>query len=322
MLKVSYKIKIGSTTIAEGKPTSLLEVRSHSCLQIPSNSCRIVLSSPNDLAIKPDDSVAVELGYEGKTALVFTGKVSTVDWEIDRVKINSISSIASLTTAHFNSLYEQSNAGDVVKDILKKSKLTPGKIESGLKYSTYALGDRASAYDCLQTLAQQCNFGLYANVEDKIVFASDKAASTHQFSYGENILAFSLEQPHIGVQKVEIYGESPASRQGEKASSWLTKKEVKGSAGSGIGATLRVSDPTARTQAIAQKIAKSKLANIQFKSRGKVKVLGNSQVKLTDAIKTMKMPVKQQNGTFKVIGVSHRLDRRQGFCTIIDWEEN
>lgn len=322
MLKVSYKIKIGSSTITEGKQSSLLEVRSHSCLNIPVNTCTIVLASPQDLSITTDDPVSLELGYEQKTTLVFTGKVSTVNWKMDRVRIDAVSSLASLTIAHFNFIYEKPQAGDIVKDLLKQGKLTPGKIESGIKYSTSALGDRMSAYDHLQKLAQHCGYDLYANTEDKVVFAPYKPANTHEFNYGEDILTFSLEQPSMGVEQVEIYGESPASQgQGEKASSWLTKKEVKGTAGSNSGVTLRLAEPTARTQAIAQKVAEGILANKRSRQRGRMKVLGNPLVKLGDGVKTTKMPNKKQNGTFKVSGVSHRLDRRRGFCTIIDWEE-
>ena len=321
MLKVSYKIKIGNNTITGVKQTNLLEIKSHASLSIPANSCTIVLGSPQNLTIVMEDSVSVELGYDDEQTLVFTGKVSDVEWGIDRVRIDGLSSIQNLTVARFNLLYEKPSAGDIVKDFLNKGKLKADKIEDGIKFSTYTLGDFMSAYDHLQRLAQQCGFDIYGNTEDKIVFAKYKAKNTHEFKYGEDILGFSLDSAKIGVEKVEIYGESPASGgQGEKASSWLTKKEVKGSAGSGT--TLRLVDPTARTQAIAQKIAEGVLANMSEKQRGRMKVLGYPNVKLGDGVKVSKMPIKEQNGTFKVTGVSHRLNRRSGFFTVIDWEES
>ena len=43
---------------------------------------------------------------------------------------------------------------------------------------------------------------------------------------------------------VEVYGSSPAGQgQGEDASSWLTKKDVKGAAGKSTGRVHRVADP-------------------------------------------------------------------------------
>ncbi|NER02063.1 MAG: hypothetical protein F6K17_05150 [Okeania sp. SIO3C4] len=323
MLKISYKIKIGSTTITEGKETTLLEVRTNSSLNIPANSCYLTLASPQNLKISPDSPISVELGYDKKTTLVFTGKVSTINWEINQVRIEGISSLENLIITHFNSLYEKSTAGDIVKDILKQGKLKSEKVENGIKFSSYALGNTISAYDHLQRLAQQCGFDTYANTKDKILFAKYKPSTTHELTYGEDILSLSLEKPSAGIGKVEIYGESPASQgQGEKAASWLTKKEVKGTAGNNSGVTLRLVEPAARTQASAQKIAQGIYANLHEKQRGKMKIIGNPQVKLGDGIKITKMPISQQNGTFKVTGVSQILNYRRGFFTIINWEES
>ncbi len=311
MLKISYKIKIGNTTLTEGKETHLLDIRTHSSLNIPANSCYLTLGSPKDLTITPDDPISIELGYEKKTTLVFTGKVSTINWDINQVKIEGE-----------NALYEKSSVADIVKDILKQGKLKANQVENGVTLSSYALGDTISAYDHLQQLAQKCGCDIYANTEDKIVFAKYKPSATHEFKYGEDILFLSSQQPSAGIGKVEIYGESPASQgQGEKAASWLTKKEVKGTAGDSSGMTLRLVEPTAKTQAIAQKIAGGILANLHPKSGGKMKVIGNAEVKLGDGVKISKMPITEQNGTFKITGVNHILNDRRGFCTVIDWEE-
>jgi hypothetical protein len=44
-------------------------------------------------------------------------------------------------------------------------------------------------------------------------------------------------------------------------------------------------------------------------------------MQLGDAITVKKMPLSQQNGTFKIVGVTHRLNHQQGFYTVINWEE-
>ncbi|NEP80879.1 MAG: hypothetical protein F6K39_23540, partial [Okeania sp. SIO3B3] len=62
MLKISYKIKIGSTTITEGKETTLLEVRTNSSLNIPANSCYLTLASPQNLKISPDSPNSTDIG--------------------------------------------------------------------------------------------------------------------------------------------------------------------------------------------------------------------------------------------------------------------
>ncbi|MEW6491445.1 MAG: hypothetical protein AB1589_02680 [Cyanobacteriota bacterium] len=323
MLKVSYKITIGTAVYTPGNQTPLHEVRSHSSLDVPANTCRIILGLTKDVTIAPDDAVSVELGDERNQTLVFTGKVSTVDWGIDRVSIYADSSFAKLTSARFNLLYEKSSAGDIVRDIVQnRLKVAVENVESGLQFPVYAIGDRSPAYDHLKTLSQQCGFDFYANVQDKAVFAQYQAAATHDCNYGVNILNFNLDQSTKRITKVEVYGESPSSQgQGQQAYSWLTKQDVKGSAGSNSGINVRRADPTARTQQIADKVAAALLENLRQKQRGSVKVLGTPYVKLGDAVNVSQMPVSQLNGSFKVIGVTHCLNHRSGFYTTIAWEE-
>jgi hypothetical protein len=323
MLKVGYKVKIGQINYTNGDKSQIIDLRSHSSLDVPVNSCRIILGIPQNLTINVADSISVELGDDKSQSLVFTGKVSRIDWGIDSVIIYADSSFNSLTTARFNVLFEKPSAGDIIKDIVQnRLKLPVAKIEDGLKFSIYTLGDRYPVYDQLQHLAKQCAFDFYANTEDKAVFAQYNAATTHECKYGENILTYTLDQVNPRITGVEIYGESPASQgQGEQAYSWLTKKEVKGTAGSNSTMMLRLDDPTARSQQVANKIAAAVLESLPQKTKGKLKVLGNPQVKLTDAIQVSQMPLTQQNGKFKITKVVHTLNRRSGFCTLINWEQ-
>ncbi|MEH2168015.1 MAG: hypothetical protein V7K41_15325 [Nostoc sp.] len=323
MLKVSYKVKIDQLNYTDSDKSQVIDLRSHSSLNIPVNSCRIILGIPKDLTINLEDSISVELGDDKTQSLVFTGKVNSVDWGIDSVIIYADSSFKSLTTARLNVLFEKPSAGDIIKDIVQsRLKLPVAKIEDGLKFSVYTLGDRYPVYDQLQHLARQCGFDFYADTEDKAVFAQYNATTTHECKYGEDILTYTLDQVNKTITGVEIYGESPASQgQGEQAYSWLTKKEVKGTAGSNSAMMLRLADPTARTQQVANKIAAAVLQNLPQKPRGTLKVLGNPKVKLGDVIQVTQMPISQQNGKFKITGVVHTLNRRSGFCTLINWEQ-
>lgn len=323
MLVVNYQITLGATTYTAKDQSHLVYLQTTTTLAVPSHRCRLVLAQPQALKVAPQDEITVKLGYGDSLKLVFTGIVETVEWEIDRITVQSTSCFRSLVSARFNLLYEKPNAGDIVKDIVQsRLKLKGDKIENGLKFPAYVLGDRISAYDHLSTLARQCGFDFYANTQDKVVFAKYKAANTHRLSYGSSILSLSAHHPSTGISGVEIYGESPSSQgQGEQAYAWLTKKEVKGTAGSGSGLLLRMEDATARTEAIASTIAQSILANRRQKQQGQVTLLGDANLALGDAITITKMPLERQNGTFKIVGVTHRLNCQQGFYTLIDWEE-
>jgi hypothetical protein len=322
MFEITYQVKIGSKTYQSDRSSRLIELRTDSSLAIPVNRCRLILAAPLEGSIAPDDAIAVELGYNQQNTVVFTGKVHTVRWGIEQVHIEAYSQFSALTQARLNRLYEKSTAGDIVKDVAQSQlELAVQKVSSGIKFPTYAIGDQKTAYDHLRHLAIQSGFDFYANPDDKVVFAKYKSGQPTQFTYGVNLLSYTLDYQPQTIQGVEIYGESPSSQgQGEKASSWLTKNEVKGTAGAASGTLQRHFDPTARTQAIAGKIAKAWLDRVP-KRQGTIHSLGNAQAQLGHTVALADLPVRGHNGSFKAIAVIHRLDRQQGFCTTVHWEE-
>ncbi|EKU99374.1 phage protein D [Leptolyngbya sp. PCC 7375] len=319
MQPISYKVTLASTT----HTSNLLSLSSHTSLLTPTHRCHITLSTATVLSLSLKVPVTVALGYNNTTTPIFTGTTHTINYGIDHITIEALSTFRTLTTTHLNLLYEKPTAGDIVKNIAQsRLNLKTAKIENGLTFPTYTIGDQQSTYDQLAHLAHQCNFDLYADTDDKLVFAKYNPTTTHTLTYGNNILNYHQAQPAPGITAVEVYGESPASQgQGDQAHSWLTKKDVKGTAGGGTGTKLRIADPTARTQAVANKVAQALLAQKQQKQRGQVRVLGDPNIKLGDAIKIEKMPQAQHNGTFKITGVAHHLSRRKGFYTTIDWEQ-
>lgn len=323
MPPLQHQITIGSTTYSPADRPVLAELQVKASLGVPVHRCRIVLGGAQAIVAKPNDPVTVKIGYGQEVKPVFTGVVQCVEWGIEHTTIQALSAFHALTTAQFNLVYEKSNAGAIVKDVAQsRLKLKVKTIENGVTFPAYVLGDRISAYDHLQNLARQCGFDLYATATDQLVFTNYSAAQTHELTYGVNILSLTQAQPLPEITGVEIYGESPASQgQGDQAYAWLTKKEVKGTAGGGSGVMLRLTDPTARTQSIAGAIAQATLDRHTQKLRGQVRVLGDSTLQLGDAIKITKMPVSSQNGTFKITGVTHRLSRHRGFYTIVDWEK-
>jgi phage protein D len=321
MLQVNHQLTIGSAVFKSGDRTRLVDLRSSAALDIPVNTCRIVLKPPDDLAIAADDLVKVELG-DTSLSLVFTGKVNTVDWQIDRVIIHAAGAFQRLLSARFNLVYEKSKAGDIVSDVSDRLKLSSGTVDSGVEFPAYALGDSDTSYNHLRRLAQQCGFDFYADTQDQVIFTKFHPAETHDFQYGVNIIALSSQQPAAQITGVEVYGESPTSfGQGSEAYPWFTKKDVQGKAGDASGLVRRWVDPTARTLDLAGQIATALLETQVQKQQGILQVLGTAAVKLGDAIKISGMPVAAQNGVFRVIQVIQTLNASRGFCTSIYWEE-
>jgi len=320
---VNYAIAIGSTTLTPTSQIRLLSLKTHAALSVPVHQSLIVVSDPAALSVQVGDAVTVELGYEETLSRVFTGKVGAIAWGIDQVVLECTSSFQVLTTARFNVLYEQSTAGAIVSDVAQsRLNLSLNQVQDGMQFPTYGIGSEQTAYQHLSRLARQCGFDFYADVEDQLIFARFQPQQTHEFIYGKTILALNLEDGIAAIAGIEVYGESPASQgQGAQASSWFAKQEVKGSAGKSSGNVMRLIEPTARTQDLANQIAEALLAKSSPQKRGQMRGLGNAAVKLGDRLQLSQLPVSTHNGSFKIIGVRHTLHRRQGFCTTVNWEE-
>jgi hypothetical protein len=322
MLNVAYKLNLGSIGRQSGKTSDLLAVETHAALGIPVNTCRVVLAGSAAISLKPEDAVSIELGYDQTLTKVFTGKVATVERGIERLTVNAAGAFSALTAARYNCLYEKQNAGDIAGDLLGRLQIDKDTVATGEKFAGFNVSDRQPVWDVLLELARRCGFDFYADVEDKAIFKPYAARKTHAVEYGRHLLDFMQDSLAPALDGVEVYGESPVGQgQGEDASSWLTKKEVKGSAGKSTGNILRLADATARTQDLVRTIAGNILQAHQTRQRGRLRLLGNPEVQLGDAVTVSKLPDSAQDGSYKVTGVCHRLNARVGFVTDIDWEQ-
>lgn len=321
MFMVSYQIRLGSSSVQSGANGRLLSLKTQASLAVPVNRSRIVLDAGQEIAVNPGDTVNVELGYDDTLSRVFTGRVTALEHGIRDIRVEALGSFALLTSARFNMLYEKQAAGDIVGDLLAKLQVQKAALEGGLTFATCVFDDGSSVWHHLQTLAGRCGFTFFADEEDRAVFKKYAPEKTHEFEYGTHILDYAPDYVASRVDGVEVYGESPVGQgQGEDASSWLTKKEVKGTAGKSSGKVLRIMDGSARNQNLAQEMAKNIMRNYAIEDRGMVRVLGAAEVRLGDAVKISNMPVSGMDGSFRVAGVCHRLNPQQGFITDISWE--
>lgn len=321
MLNVGYRVTLGGTTVASGPDSTLLGLEVRAGLRVPVNACRLTLHALSEAAPAAGDPVEVELGYDESLEKVFTGTVTSVAHGLQRVEVEAMGAFAALASARLNLLYEQETAGGIAEDVLGKLAVTKGTVEAGLKFASFALDDRRSVWAQLHDLARRCGFEFFADERDRCQFRVHGPQNTHPFTFGVDVLDFEHDARPSAVEGVEVHGASPAGQgQGDDASSWFTKKEVKGSAGESAGKVLRLVDPAARTQNLAGDVAKGILAGHARTAEGRVRVLGAPKVRLGDAVKLEKLPAAAQNGEARVISVTHRLGSRTGFTTLVAWE--
>lgn len=321
MQNAAGKITVGGTTLRTGKDSYLLSVNTQASLDTPVHSCQIVVSMGSRLSVRPGTTVQVELGYGNESSRVFTGRVQSVDAGLSQIHIEALSDFSALIKARVNLVYEKQTAGAIVENLLGRFNIEKSKVEPGINFPSYTLSAGRTAWANLRQLAEQCGFDFYADVQDQAVFAAYRPAKTHEFQYGSHILDYtwaSLADAFVGV---EVCGESPSGQgQGNDASVWLTKKEVKGTAGRTRGKVLRLVDPTARTPSMAREIAGNQWQRYKAQAKGQLSLLGTPEVGLGDAIQLSKMPPAHR-GQLRVTGVRHRLNSASGFLTDVSWEK-
>lgn len=320
MLSVGYRVTVGSTALAPGGgPVAALETSA--AFGVPANACRVAVPAGGDFSAKPGDAVKVELGYGDALETVFTGVVAGVAHGFREVRVEALGAFAALAGARMNLLYEKETAGGIVGDVLGRAGVGKGTLEAGLKFATYALDDGRSAWAHLRALAARCGFDLWADPEDKAQFRAYKPAKTHEMAYGKDVLALEHDTRAAPLDGVEVFGASPVGQgQGEDASSWMTRKDVRGTAGESAGRVLRVVDPAARTKELAGQVAKGLLAGMSRTAEGRLRALGAPAVRLGDALRLSAMPASAHDGEVRVTGVRHRLHPQRGFVTEIAWE--
>lgn len=318
----TYRISMGSLVLSTQDANRLVELAVHAGLETPVHECRIVLPQFNDLPIEAGMPVSVQLGYDQKMQLVFSGEIYRLEQGVSTIILMARSACQRLVHSRLDLYFEGMTAGEMVTAICREGNVLPGMIQPGLRFSHYALGRDRSAYDHLSYLANQCGFDLYANENDRLVFAKTTAFAMHSFSYELNIVSFRFSTHTAGGGKWEVFGESPASLgQGPPGAYWLTKKEVKASAGLGGQAVHQTFAPTIRSLDNASLMAKALQQKQKKRKVIRLSTLGIPEVKIGDTIQIGQMPEEQQNGLYKLIDLRHRLNAQSGFISQLKMQE-
>jgi hypothetical protein len=299
----------------------ILALRTEAALGVPVNACRLVLHGAAEVGAAAGDDLVVQLGYAEGMETVFTGTVSRVAHGLGRIEIEGAGAFSRLAAARLNLLYEKEAAGAIASDVLGKLKVQEGTVESGITLPAFALHAGTSAWSQLNELARRCGFDLWADEEDRAQFRACEGGASHALTYGTDLLAWEHAAAAPAAEGVVVLGESPAGQgQGDDAAPWLTKKEVKGTAGESSGRVVTVVDPAARSQQLAGDVAKGWMRTLSATARGRATALGAPAIRLGDALSVSGLPDSAQGDAARVTGVRHRLDPRGGFVTTLAWE--
>lgn len=321
---VTHRITIGTEAQASPDSSRLVRLRVRASLYTPVKYAEATFAPPDGLALQPGDDLKVELGVDRNSAQVFAGKIARVEWGFGSATVLAESQMSLMTATRVNLAFERPTAGDIISALCQEAGVQTGQVQPGLSFAAYSVGSNQSAYDHARRLARQCGFDLYADPDDKVVFAKAvPAGQPRLLQYGTTVLAISMGKPAAGAGAVDVFGESPASfGKGDNAAPWLTKKDVKGSApATGGGVAVQAVEPAARTVQNAQQIARNLQSALKSRIQAQARLVGTPDVRLNEIVQITRMPLSDLNGTFRVTGVEHTLRHGSGFVTEIDLEQ-
>lgn len=327
MLKPAYKLTFGENivdTTDEPKASTVVDLKVAVDMDTPADSFTLVLGQVDGVKPVRDDEAKIELGYSDNGGLtqVMAGTVITVEPGLTTNRVMGHSAAQALLRTFVDKTYESKTAGRIVKDLAGQVGVDVATAEDGINFPAYVVDGRRSVYDHLRDLADLSGFDLYVNADGELVFEKFTSGKTvHVFEYAQHIVALEVLQTPPRAGLVEAWGESPGSSQGEESWAWLTKDfgGFKGAAGSGE-AKLLLERPALRTGAAAGTAAAAALTEIQRRTvRGWLLTVGRPEVKLGDAIRLRGVPEEALNETFQVRGVTHRITKREGFTTTIEF---
>jgi hypothetical protein len=319
MLKPDYKITLGNTVLSRDMLGPLVTLQVKRCKNGAADEACVFVGRVPAVSASKGDEVTVELGWEDGAETVFTGAVEAVADGVAETEIVCLSGMVKLARARGDRAFVNQSAGKVVKALADDAGVETETIEDGIDLPVYFADSTHSFYSHAAVLRRRCGFDLYINEEGKLVFARFAASvADHTFRYGEQIIDAAVEKG-TPLESVLVIPESPASSSGADTASWIVKDPASHQVTAGSGAVgLILSDALLKTKDAADTAANARLSFSQRDAVfGHVELMGYPAVKLGQAVALKGVPDEGVDGTYQVMSVRHRLDRRNGFRTTV-----
>jgi hypothetical protein len=270
--------------------------------------------------LKAGDPIEVELRVGEVSATVMTAEVQEFRTSLRMTTILGWTGIQQLGGARLNQVYQNQSTGQVVRDLAAQVGVDVGDIDNGGSWPYLVVDESRSVLRHLRQLAMREGADLYFDERNHLtVKRLTKSGPDHRFRYGVDLLDLRLRRGRSGIDRVQVFGESPSSDQGLTTWPWLVTDlaPLGGSAGQGSRYT-SWRDGAVRTKDAADGLAAARLgAASDAATEGLAVLLGNPRVQPGEAIEISEAPWSELNGLFKVVSVRHRLGKRPGFVTVV-----
>ena len=306
--------------------------------------------------VQPGDDAGAELGFDGSTEKVFTGRVVEVAPTLTGVRVLALGRMDALLRLRVARSWEDRSVGAIVRDLADAAGVDVGRVDDGPTLPRFVVDAQSNAAAHVRALAERLGFELYTDRSGKLMFralgaaagldsaglgglaaAAASAASVASaavgsllggassgtgYEAGKHLIQATAWQRSAGVAAVNIGGAGPASSHGNQSSWWLSTGDDphQGSAGSGHPMLMRM-DAAARTKDLADRFASGTLVSAQRGTRTlRLRTLGRAALELGDTVQVGAAEDDAINASGYVRTLVHRCTASTGFVTDIGVE--
>jgi hypothetical protein len=357
MNAISYKISVGNWSVdsADDPKTELLSVETRLSMNSSLDFARVVVYAPpapqpglleqavgaaagalglgggeeesfsvqvRGNPIKHGDALTVELTSGDRSGKVITTEVQSIESTLGQTTIVGSTGKRKIATSRLGQVYENQSLDQIVGDLAGQAEIDTGDIATGSTHSYFVAHETRSLLRQIAELARRDGLDVYFDADNKLTLKKfEKTSADHTLHYGIDILDLRMTNTKVPGDHLLVYGESPSSNQGSDTWHWFAKdlSSFRSDLGEGVR-TYAIQDSVLRTKDAADSLATAKLGALKDQaSRGMLKVMGNPELKLGDAIEIKSVPKPELNGLFKVTSVRHVFNKSDGYLTWIDF---
>lgn len=325
MLRPAYRLTIGGRTVdTTGDPLASTVVGLSVSLTIdgPVDEAVLLLAQVGGLRPRPGDDATIELGYadgDGVLEKVITGRVGRVEGGLATSRVTIEGALAPLLRVYANETFEDRSAGQIVRDLAGRARVTVQAADDGPRFPAYVVDGRRGLLGHVRDLAELAGFDAYADQEGRLVFRRYGGGGTvHVLRRGRDVIGLDLRRAEPAAGAVELWGESPTGSQGAESWGWLTADASRSRGTAGSGTARVVERPVLRTAEAASAAARAALAELTRRAtRGEAVLPGRPTLRLGDAVRLEETGPVDADGTFQVRRVTHRITKAAGFTTSV-----
>ena len=276
---------------------------------------RFAMALNAGLNLENDAEVNLELGWGDSGSTVFNGRIIALNYSLTEVQGTAQGRQKDLFQTRADQTFVDQKAGDVVKALADKAGIETGTIDDGIQLPRYLAHGNLSFFDHVRELARVCGVDVFTDRDGKLNFTRREAfTADFTYQYGINLVDARIQQAKPAVAAVEVVPESPASKEGDEASSWIAKSIEDLAATAGEGNVRRFSNALCTTKETAETAARSYQRDLQRRAtRGKILIPGEAAALPGQVVELKDMPDGISNGYYEINGIDHALDAIRGF---------